>query len=173
MKPPFMIYADLKSILVPEDNGKQNAEVSYRNKYQKHVTCNYGYKLVYFDDDFKKPYLGEDAVYNFITSIIKKSKYCTDLMKKLSNQKLVMMKPSCHTKSRRRPLKFPPKGPNVRYLREAFRERSGDNIKTNELKKKCFLDGIVISITVFLLEEQIFKTSEWNVTSRGPNDETF
>ena len=26
MKPPFMIYADLKSILVPEDNGKQNAK---------------------------------------------------------------------------------------------------------------------------------------------------
>ena len=133
MKPPFMIYADLKIILVPEDNGKQNAKYLTGTK---HVTCSYGYKLVYFDDDFKKPYLGEDAVYNFITSIIKKSKYCTDLMKKLSNQKLVMTKPTCYTKSRRRPLKFPPKGPNVRYLREAFRERSGDNIKTNELKKK-------------------------------------
>ena len=130
-----MIYADLKIILVPEDNGKQNAKYLTGTK---HVTCSYGYKLVYFDDDFKKPYLGEDAVYNFITSIIKKSKYCTDLMKKLSNQKLVMTKPTCHTKSRRRPLKFPPKGPNVRYLREAFRERSGDNIKTNELKKKMF-----------------------------------
>ena len=135
MKPPFMIYADLKIILVPEDNGKQNAKYLTGTK---HVTCSYGYKLVYFDDDFKKPYLGEDAVYNFIISIIKKSKYCTDLMKKLSNQKLVMTKPTCHTKSRRRPLKFPPKGPNVRYLREAFRERSGDNIKTNELKKKMF-----------------------------------
>ena len=135
MKPPFMIYADLKIILVPEDNGKQNAKYLTGTK---HVTCSYGYKLVYFDDDFKKPYLGEDAVYNFITSIIKKSKYCTDLMKKLSNQKLVMTKPTCHTKSRRRPLKFPPKGPNVRYLREAFRERSGDNIKTNELKKNVF-----------------------------------
>ena len=135
MKPPFMIYADLKIILVPEDNGKQNAKYLTGTK---HVTCSYGYKLVYFDDDFKKPYLGEDAVYNFITSIIKKSKYCTDLMKKLSNQKLVMTKPTCHTKSRRRPLKFPPKGPNVRYLREAFRERSGDSIKTNELKKNVF-----------------------------------
>ena len=126
MKPPFMIYADLKIILVPEDNGKQNAKYLTGTK---HVTCSYGYKLVYFDDDFKKPYLGEDAVYNFITSIIKKSKYCTDLMKKLSNQKLVMTKPTCHTKSRRRPLKFPPKGPNVRYLREAFRERSGNQYK--------------------------------------------
>ena len=126
MKPPFMIYADLKIILVPEDNGKQNTKYLTGTK---HVTCSYGYKLVYFDDDFKKPYLGEDAVYNFITSIIKKSKYCTDLMKKLSNQKLVMTKPTCHTKSRRRPLKFPPKGPNVRYLREAFRERSGNQYK--------------------------------------------
>ena len=28
-KEPFIIYADFKSILVPEDNGKQNPEESY------------------------------------------------------------------------------------------------------------------------------------------------
>ena len=36
-KPPFMIYADFEDILVPEDNGKQNTNESYTNKYQKHV----------------------------------------------------------------------------------------------------------------------------------------
>ena len=36
-KPPFMIYADFENILVPEDNGKQNTNESYTNKYQKHV----------------------------------------------------------------------------------------------------------------------------------------
>ena len=46
IKSPFMIYADFKSILSPEDNGKQNPNDSYTNKYQKHVACSYGYKLV-------------------------------------------------------------------------------------------------------------------------------
>ena len=32
-----MIYADFESILVPEDNVKQNPNESYTNKYQKHV----------------------------------------------------------------------------------------------------------------------------------------
>ena len=42
---PFMIYADFESILAPEDNGKQNPNESYTNKYQKHVVCSYGYKV--------------------------------------------------------------------------------------------------------------------------------
>ena len=65
IKSPFMIYVDFASILVPEDNGKQNPNKSYTNKYQKHVACSYGYKLVCVDDKFSKPfksYLGEDAV---------------------------------------------------------------------------------------------------------------
>ena len=36
---PFKIYADFESILVPEDNGKQNAKEFYTNKYQKHIAC--------------------------------------------------------------------------------------------------------------------------------------
>ena len=40
-----MVYADFESTLVAEDN-KQNPDVSYMNKYQKHVACSYGYKLV-------------------------------------------------------------------------------------------------------------------------------
>ena len=52
----FLIYADFESILVPEGNGKQNQDESHTNKYQKHVTCNYCYKLVYADDKFSKPF---------------------------------------------------------------------------------------------------------------------
>ena len=37
-----MIYVDFESILVPEDNRKQNLDESYN--YQKHVACSYGYK---------------------------------------------------------------------------------------------------------------------------------
>ena len=37
IKSPFMIYADFESILVPEDNGKQNPNESYTSKNQKYV----------------------------------------------------------------------------------------------------------------------------------------
>ena len=32
-----MIYADFESILVPEDNGKQNQNEFYTKKYQKNM----------------------------------------------------------------------------------------------------------------------------------------
>ena len=53
----LMIYADLKSILVPEDNGKQNPEEPFTNKYQKHIACSYGCKLVCVDDKSSKPFM--------------------------------------------------------------------------------------------------------------------
>ena len=59
-----MIFTDVKSILVPKDNGKQNLDEAYSNKYKKHAACSYGYKLVCVDDKFSKPfrsYLGEDG----------------------------------------------------------------------------------------------------------------
>ena len=46
IKSSFVPYADFGSILVPENNGKQNPEGSYTNKYQKHIVCSHGYKLV-------------------------------------------------------------------------------------------------------------------------------
>ena len=90
-----MIYADFESILVPEDNGKQNPNESYISKYQKHIACSYGYKLVSVDVKFSKPFkscLGEDAVSNFISSMIEENKYCSDVMKKHFNKGLVMNK---------------------------------------------------------------------------------
>ena len=95
MKSSFMIYADFDRVLAPEDNGKQNPNESYTNKYEKHVVCSSGYKLVCTDDTFSKPfksYLGEDAVSNFINSMIKESKYCIDVMKKPFNKELVLTK---------------------------------------------------------------------------------
>ena len=37
IKSPFMIYAGFGSILKPENNGKQNPNESYSNKYQTYV----------------------------------------------------------------------------------------------------------------------------------------
>ena len=51
---------------------------------KKHVACSYGYKLVCVDDKSSKSfksYLGKDAVYNFISSMIEESKYYSDVMK--------------------------------------------------------------------------------------------
>ena len=90
-----MIYADFESIFVPEDNGKQNQNESHTNKYQKHICCGYGYKLVFVDDKFSKPfntYLGKDAGYNFINNMIEESKCCSDVTKKDFNKELVTTK---------------------------------------------------------------------------------
>ena len=45
-----MIDPDFESILVHEDNGKQNPNESYTNKYKKHIACSYSCKLVCVDD---------------------------------------------------------------------------------------------------------------------------
>ena len=39
-----MIYANFESVLVPENNGKQNLNESYTNKYKECIACSYGYK---------------------------------------------------------------------------------------------------------------------------------
>ena len=49
-----MVYADFEIILVPENNKRQIPDESYTNKYQKHVVCSYGYKLVCVHDKFSK-----------------------------------------------------------------------------------------------------------------------
>ena len=77
-----MIYADFESILVPEDNRKQNPDGTYTNKYQKHVACTYSYKLVCVDDKFSKSfksYLDKDVIFNFINSKTEERKYCSDI----------------------------------------------------------------------------------------------
>ena len=77
VKSTFIIYADFESILVTEDKGKQNPNELYKNKYQTHIACTYGYKLVCVDDKFNnrfKTYLCKDAIHNFINNMIEKSK---------------------------------------------------------------------------------------------------
>ena len=49
--------------------------------------------MVYFDDKFSKHFksqLGEDAVSNFIDSMIKENKYCSEMMERHFSKKLVM-----------------------------------------------------------------------------------
>ena len=48
------------------------------------ILVNYYVLMINLVSLFFKSYLGEDAVYNFINSMIKESKYCTE--KKLYNR---------------------------------------------------------------------------------------
>ena len=68
---------------------------SCTKKYQKFVACSYSCKLGCLDHNFSKPfksYWGKGAVYNFMSSMIEESKYCSDVMKKHFNKELVMTK---------------------------------------------------------------------------------
>ena len=94
IKSLFLICADFASVLVPENNGMQNPDESYTNINQKHIACSYSYKLVCVGEFSKsfKTYLGEDAVYNFINSMIEESKYCSDAINIHFNKEFVMTK---------------------------------------------------------------------------------
>ena len=82
-----MIYVDFdESILVPEDNVKQNPNESYTSKYQKHVACSYGTTCT---NKYQKHVACSQY---FIGSMIKKSKYCSNVMKKHFNKVLAMTK---------------------------------------------------------------------------------
>ena len=74
-----MIDAIFESILVPEDNGKQNPDEFYSNKHQKYIACSYSNQLACVDNKFKSD---EDAVYSSSNSILEESKYYSDVIKK-------------------------------------------------------------------------------------------
>ena len=85
-------FADFEIILVTQDNGKPNPEETYTNKYQKHIACSYGYKLYVYDEFSRlfKTCLGEDAVYNFINSLIEENKYWSEVIRMHCSKELVM-----------------------------------------------------------------------------------
>ena len=84
MKSLFVIYANFESISVAENNGKQNPDESYSKKYQKQVACSYSYKSVCFDDLILLINTQvKTAVYNFVNSMLEKSKYCSDVMENI------------------------------------------------------------------------------------------
>ena len=78
-----------------ENNGKKNPEETYTSKYQKHIACSYGCKLVCVNDKLNKPfktYLGENTVYNSINSMDEEIKYCSEVIEKRLNKELVLTK---------------------------------------------------------------------------------
>ena len=74
VKIPFIIYADLESLLQKlTATEKQEVDQERTEKLQKHVACSYGYKVVCcYDDRLSNPfkmYRGLDRVSKFFTDI--------------------------------------------------------------------------------------------------------
>ena len=83
-----MIYSDFKSILVSENNEKQNPDEPYKNKYWNHIGCSFAYKLCP-DDQFSrsfKSYLGQDTAHKFITNMTQENKCYSRVTKKHFNK---------------------------------------------------------------------------------------
>ena len=52
-------------------------------KYQDHIVCIYGYKLICVDDQYSKwykIYFGENAIDKFLIDVIKESEYCSKVI---------------------------------------------------------------------------------------------
>ena len=85
---PFKIYADfernLKSVEINE---------GYSKKCQKHIPCNFSYKVVSIDKRFSKTivvFRGKNAASEFIKAIHKEYEYCKNVIKKHFNENLIM-----------------------------------------------------------------------------------
>ena len=83
---PFIIYADLESLLEKLDNEK--------NKIQKHVACLYGYKVVCcYDDKISKPYKqfrGENSIHKFFEEIFQEEEDKNEKLKLFKNTDMIM-----------------------------------------------------------------------------------
>ena len=69
-KVPFIVYADMESLIKNMDNCDPNPEKSYTKKYQKHEAFSFSYYIKFFDDSVGEPilrtYTGKDAMDVFI-----------------------------------------------------------------------------------------------------------
>ena len=75
LKVPFIIYADFEALTTKVDNND--------NKYQEHIACSYGYKVVSDYDEYKqeyKTYRGPNAINKFLESLLEEEKYIVNIL---------------------------------------------------------------------------------------------
>ena len=84
-KVPFIIYADMESLLNPIQSCKPNPQSSYTKKYQKHQPISYSYYIKCFDDNVftqePRTYTGSDAMQKFVESLEKDVKEIANIPK--------------------------------------------------------------------------------------------
>ena len=91
---PFKIYPGFECILKKVDSDIEcSSNSSYTRKYEEHIPCSFGYKVVCVDNKFGKKIAlcrEKDAVNKFIKSILNEYNYCRKVMRKHFNKNLIM-----------------------------------------------------------------------------------
>ena len=91
---PFVIYADLESLLIPIQGPTKNPIKSYSFKKNEHKPCSYGYKTVCsLDDKLSSPYKtfrGKNSITKFFTSLFQEEKRIYECMKKFKKTPIIM-----------------------------------------------------------------------------------
>ena len=80
----FKFYADFESVLKRVQETSRDSNSSYTEKYQKHIPCNFTYKIVYIDDTFSKVVVlsrGKNAVNRFIAAVLNECGHCRRVIK--------------------------------------------------------------------------------------------
>jgi hypothetical protein len=97
MAVPFVIYADFESMLVPEERNSESGsseDESSTNLYQTHRACSFGIKTVcHYDDKYSgeyRSYVGEDAAYVFLKTVLKESFRCWDMVNNIFKKKMAI-----------------------------------------------------------------------------------
>ena len=97
MPVPFVIYADFESMLVPEerkDASKSVEDISSTELYQTHKASSFGLKTVcHYDDKYSgdyQSYVGEDAAYVFLKTVIRESIKCRLMVNQIFKKKMVI-----------------------------------------------------------------------------------
>ena len=74
-KVPFVIYADIESLIKSIQSCEPNPQSSYTEKYQKHEPVSFSYYIKCFDDNVftrePRTYTGLDAMQKFVESLEK------------------------------------------------------------------------------------------------------
>ena len=89
-----MIYADFENILVPEENGKQNPNKLYTNKYQKHVlvVMAINWYVLVINLVSLLSHIQVKMFTDILLVWLKKVKYCNNMIKKHFNKEILMVK---------------------------------------------------------------------------------
>lgn len=82
LKALFVIYADLKCVLVPSTDNSYNDPIT--EKCLDHIVCNDGYILICVDKQYCEPFKSnfEDAIEKLWNDIINESEYCRRIIER-------------------------------------------------------------------------------------------
>ena len=87
----FIIYWDFECVLIFSTDNINFGP--HTKKYEDHIVCKYGYKLICVGGQYSKQcktYFGEDDIDKFLNDMIKDSEYCSTIIETEFNKPVVM-----------------------------------------------------------------------------------